>query len=81
MSQGHEVVMKCVYISDSAVLPVLTVIKREVVTKVLINPIIGTRTRHSRHAYHPTLDNSFRKVRYDHLLFLMHLHYQASFRY
>jgi hypothetical protein len=27
------------------------------VTKVLINPIIRTRTRHSRHAYQPTRDN------------------------
>jgi hypothetical protein len=27
---------------------------RELVSKVLINPIIWTRSRHSRHAYHPT---------------------------
>jgi hypothetical protein len=30
---------------------------RELVTKVLINPIIRIRTRHSRHAYHPSRDN------------------------
>jgi hypothetical protein len=30
---------------------------RELVTKVLINPIIRTRTRYFRHAYHPTRDN------------------------
>jgi hypothetical protein len=30
---------------------------RELVTKVLINPIIRTRTRHCRHVYHPTRDN------------------------
>jgi hypothetical protein len=35
----------------------LSVIKRECVTKVLINPINRTGTRHSRHAYHPTRDN------------------------
>jgi hypothetical protein len=29
---------------------------RELVTKVLINPIIRTRTRHFRRAYHPTRD-------------------------
>jgi hypothetical protein len=28
-----------------------------IVTKELINPIIGTRTRHFRHAYHPTRDS------------------------
>jgi hypothetical protein len=34
----------------------LSVIKRECVTKVLINPIIRTRTRQSRRAYHPARD-------------------------
>jgi hypothetical protein len=34
----------------------LNVIKRQIVTKVLINPIIRTRTRHFRRAYHPTRD-------------------------
>jgi hypothetical protein len=33
-----------------------SVIKRECVTEVLINPIIRTRTRHSRHSYQPTHD-------------------------
>jgi hypothetical protein len=41
------IVLYCLYLS---------VIKREDVTKVLINPIIRTRTRHSHHAYHPTRD-------------------------
>jgi hypothetical protein len=35
----------------------LSVIKRECVTEVLINPVIRARTRHSRHAYHTTRDN------------------------
>jgi hypothetical protein len=35
----------------------LIVSKRVCVIKVLINRIIRTRTRHSRHAYHPTHDN------------------------
>jgi hypothetical protein len=39
----------------------LSVIKRECVTEVLINPIIRTRTRHFRHAYHPTRDNIYIK--------------------
>jgi hypothetical protein len=30
---------------------------REIVTKALINPIIRTRTRHFRRAYHPTRDS------------------------
>jgi hypothetical protein len=33
----------------------LIVIKKKLVTKVLINPITRTRTRHFRHAYHPTV--------------------------
>jgi hypothetical protein len=37
----------------------LSIIKRQCVTEVLINPIIRTRTRHSRHAYHPTRDNIY----------------------
>jgi hypothetical protein len=36
----------------------LSVIKRERVTEVLINPIIRTKTRHFRRLYHPTLDNT-----------------------
>jgi hypothetical protein len=38
---------------------VLNEIKRQIVTKVLINPIIQTRTCHSHHAYRPTRDNIF----------------------
>jgi hypothetical protein len=37
---------------------------REVVTKVLIHPTIRTRTRHSRHAYHPTSDNNVTCLRH-----------------
>jgi hypothetical protein len=33
---------------------------REIVSKVPINPIIRTRTRHSRHAYHPRRDNIYK---------------------
>jgi hypothetical protein len=36
----------------------LNVIKKEFVTKVLINPIIRTRTRHFRREYHPIRDNT-----------------------
>jgi hypothetical protein len=39
--------------------PYLSVIKRECVTYVLINPIIRTRTRHFCHVYHPTHDNMY----------------------
>jgi hypothetical protein len=48
--------MKC-GISDSAVFPVFKC--NEVGTNVLINPIIQTRTCHSRHMYHPTHDNIY----------------------
>jgi hypothetical protein len=41
----------------SAIALYLSVIKRECVTDVLINPTIRNITRHSRHAYHPTRDN------------------------
>jgi hypothetical protein len=34
-----------------------SVIKRECVTEVVINPIIQTKTRHFRCVYHPTRDN------------------------
>jgi hypothetical protein len=43
------IVLYCLYLS---------VIKRECVTNVLLNPIIRTRTRHLRRAYHPTRDNT-----------------------
>jgi hypothetical protein len=36
----------------------LNVIKRECVTKVLINPIIRTRTRLIGRVYHPKRDNT-----------------------
>jgi hypothetical protein len=42
--------LESVYISDSDILFVLSVI-RELVTKMLINPIIRTRTRYFRHTY------------------------------
>jgi hypothetical protein len=38
----------------------VSVIKSECVTQVLINPNIRTRTRHFRHAFHPTRDNIYR---------------------
>jgi hypothetical protein len=37
---------------------------RKLVTKVLINPIIRTRTRHFRHAYHPTRDHIYHESPY-----------------
>jgi hypothetical protein len=40
----------------------LSVIKRECVTKVLLNPIIRTRTHHFPCAYHPTRDTLVREV-------------------
>jgi hypothetical protein len=40
----------------------LNVIKRECVTKVLINPSIRTRTRHFRRAYHPTRGNMITEI-------------------
>jgi hypothetical protein len=45
-----------VYKSEKALY--LSVSKRTV-TKALINPILRTRTRYFRHAYHPTHDNIF----------------------
>jgi hypothetical protein len=41
---------------ERAIALYLNVIKRTS-KKVLINPIIRTRTRHFRYAYHPTRDN------------------------
>jgi hypothetical protein len=38
---------------------VLIVITRKSVTEMLINPIIQTRTRYFRHAYHPTRDTIY----------------------
>jgi hypothetical protein len=35
---------------------------REIVTKVLINPIIRTKPRHFRHANHPTRDNMLQEL-------------------
>jgi hypothetical protein len=43
-------------VSKSAIALYLSMIK-ELVTKVLINPIIRTRTRYFRQAYTPTRDN------------------------
>jgi hypothetical protein len=43
-------------VCNSAIALYLIVIT-EVVTTVIINPIIRTRTRYFRHAYHPTRDN------------------------
>jgi hypothetical protein len=45
-----------VQISNSAVFKWLS----ELVKKVLINPIIPTRTSYFRHSYHPTSDNIYR---------------------
>jgi hypothetical protein len=47
----------------SAIALYLSMIKKELVTKVLINPIIRTRTRYFRHAYHPTCDNIIRTIK------------------
>jgi hypothetical protein len=38
------------------------VLLRELVTKILINSIIRTRTRHFCHAYHPTCENTQAKI-------------------
>jgi hypothetical protein len=43
---------------NSVIALYLNVIKRDCVTKVLTNPIIRTGTRHFRHAYQPTRDNT-----------------------
>jgi hypothetical protein len=48
--------LKIVYIKDSAV---LIVIKRDIVTEVLLNPIIRTRTLYFRHSYQRTLDHMY----------------------
>jgi hypothetical protein len=50
----------CVCVCKSGIMLYLSVIERECVTKVLINPIIRTRTSHLHGAYHPTRDNMFR---------------------
>jgi hypothetical protein len=44
-------------VCKSAVALYLSVIKRECVTEVPINPIIRTGTSLFHHAYHPTHDN------------------------
>jgi hypothetical protein len=49
----------------------LSVIKRECVTEVLINPIIRTRTRHSRHAYYPARDNMHSEQSYKIILLIL----------
>jgi hypothetical protein len=48
----------CVCVCKSAIALYLHRL-RELVTKVLINPIIRTRTRHFRRAYHPTRDSMY----------------------
>jgi hypothetical protein len=49
-------VCACVRLCKSAIALYLNVIK-EILTKVLINPIIRTGTRHFRHVCHPTRDS------------------------
>jgi hypothetical protein len=48
--------VKC-KLCKSAIALYLSVIKREVITKVLINPIIRSRDCHFRRACHPARDN------------------------
>jgi hypothetical protein len=46
----------CVCVCKSMIALYFSVIKRECVTEVLINPIIRSRTRHFSRAYHATRD-------------------------
>jgi hypothetical protein len=76
-----------VCVCKSAIVLYLSVIKRECVTKVLLNPIIQTRTRHFRRVYHPTRDSisfivnylDFPSVEMSHLSSLLVKHFQADF--